>query len=317
MYINRFRLQGINSMTSSGSPDLSDIKHNDWVDRCFSPIFRPYLRLARVDRPVGIWLVLFPCVAALFQASNGWPALKETLIFCVGAFLMRSAGSTVNDIADRNFDAHVERTRFRPLASGQISTRKALFFFVSQLLCAASLLYFLSPFTRILALAVVPLVIIYPFCKRFTYWPQAVLGAAFNWGMVMAWAEIQGEIPFGAVLIWLGAVAWQIGYDTVYAYVDAKDDVRIGIRSTALLFGQHGKGIIMFFYAATVLLWTYGGWLMHMKLPYAFVMMLITVHLFWQTWRLDLKQPSLSFNLFLHNILTGVLLAVAAVAGTI
>lgn len=304
-------------MTSSGSPDLSDIKQNDWVDRWFSPVLRPYLRLARVDRPVGIWLVLFPCMAALFQASNGWPGVKETLIFCLGAFLMRSAGSTVNDIADRNFDAHVERTRFRPLASGQISTRKALFFFVSQLLCAASLLYFLSPFTRILALAVVPLVIIYPFCKRFTYWPQAVLGAAFNWGMLMAWAEIQGDIPFGAVLIWLGAVAWQIGYDTVYAYVDAKDDVRIGIRSTALLFGQRGKGIIMSFYAATVLLWTYGGYLIEMKTPYALVMGLIAVHLFWQTWRLDLKQPSLSFNLFLHNIFTGVLLAVAAIAGTI
>ncbi|KZP71715.1 4-hydroxybenzoate octaprenyltransferase [Enterobacter hormaechei] len=304
-------------MTSPGTSDLSDIKPNDWVDRWFSPAIRPYLRLARLDRPVGIWLVLFPCVAALFQASHGWPALKDTFIFCLGAFIMRSAGSTVNDIADRNFDAHVERTRFRPLASGKISTQQAVLFFIAQLLCAAFLLYFLTPYPRILALAVLPLVIIYPFCKRFTYWPQAVLGVAFNWGMLMAWAEIQGEIPFGAILIWLGAVAWQIGYDTVYAYVDAKDDVRIGIKSTALLFGGHGKAGIMLFYTASVLLWSFGGWGLGMQLPYAAVMVLIAVHLFWQIWHLDLQKPSLSFNLFLHNILTGVLLAVAAMVGTL
>lgn len=304
-------------MTRSDTPDLSDIKHNDWVDRWFTPAIRPYLRLARLDRPVGIWLVLFPCVAALFQASHGWPSLKETLIFCLGAFLMRSAGSTINDIADRNFDAHVERTRFRPLASGQVSVFQAVFFFTLQLLCAAALLYFLTPFTRLMALSVVPLVILYPFCKRFTYWPQAVLGAAFNWGMLMAWGEINGTIPTGAVLVWLGAVAWQIGYDTVYAYVDARDDVQIGIKSTALLFGKYGRASIGAFYAAAVLLWLGGGLLVDMKVPYVAVMALIAVHLFWQIFRLDLQKPSLSFNLFLHNILTGVLLALAALVGTL
>lgn len=156
---------------------------------------------------------------------------------------MRSAGSTANDIADRNFDAHVERTRFRPLASGRVSIRGAVTFFVAQLLCAASQLNFLTPYTRLMALAVVPIVILYPFGKRFTYWPQAILGAAFNWGILMAWSEINGSIPSGAVLIWLGAVAWQIGYDTVYAYVDARDDVKIGIKSTALLFGRHGRAL--------------------------------------------------------------------------
>ncbi|WP_367144501.1 4-hydroxybenzoate octaprenyltransferase [Pantoea stewartii] len=304
-------------MTRSDTPDLSDIKHNDWVDRWFTPATRPYLRLARLDRPVGIWLVLFPCIAALLQASHGWPALKDTLVFCMGAFLMRSAGSTINDIADRNFDAHVERTRFRPLASGQVSVRQAIFFFSVQLLCAACLLYFLTPFTRLMALAVVPLVILYPFCKRFTYWPQAVLGAAFNWGMLMAWGEIDGIIPTGAVLVWLGAVAWQIGYDTVYAYVDARDDVQIGIKSTALLFGKHGRASIGAFYAAAVLLWLCGGLLVGMKAPYVMMMALIAVHLFWQIFRLDLQKPSLSFNLFLHNILTGILLALAALLGTL
>lgn len=224
------------------------------MSRWFSPALTPYLRLARLDRPVGIWLVLFPCVASLFQASHGWPAVREILVFCLGAFLMRSAGSTVNDIAARNFDAHVERTRFRPLASGQVSSRQAVAFFIAQLLFAAGLLYFLMPFTRLMAVAVLPLVVIYPFCKRFTYWPQVVLGAAFNGGMLMAWAEIDGSVPLGAILMWLGAVAWQIGYDTVYAYVDARDDARIGIKSTALLFGRHGRVSITLF----MLLWCCG-----------------------------------------------------------
>lgn len=303
-------------MTSSGPHDLSDIKQNDWVECWFSPALTPYLRLARIDRPVGIWLVLFPCIAALFQASHGWPGAREMVVFCLGAFLMRSAGSTINDIADRNFDAHVERTRLRPLANGQVSTPQAVIFFVIQLLCAAGLLYFLTPFTRLMALAVVPLVILYPFCKRFTYWPQAVLGAAFNWGMLMAWAEINGAVPPGAVLIWLGAVAWQIGYDTVYAYVDARDDVRIGIKSTALLFRERGKACIGLFYAAAVVLWSYGGLLSSMKTPYYVAMAVIAMHMSWQIWRLDLQKPSLSFNLFLHNILTGILLAFAALAGT-
>ena len=303
-------------MTTSGPNDLSDMKKNDWVERWFSPALAPYRRLARLDRPVGIWLVLFPCIAALFQASHGWPGAREIVVFSLGAFLMRSAGSTINDIADRNFDAHVERTRFRPLASGKVSTHQAVIFFIVQLLCAAGLLYFLAPFTRLMALAVVPLVILYPFCKRITYWPQAVLGAAFNWGMLMAWAEIYGAVPPGAVLIWLGAVAWQIGYDTVYAYVDARDDVRIGIKSTALLFGKHGKASIGLFYGAAVVLWSYGGLLSSMKTPYYVVMSVVAIHMSWQVWRLDLRKPSLSFNLFLHNILTGILLALAALAGT-
>ncbi|ALB62600.1 4-hydroxybenzoate polyprenyltransferase [Cronobacter condimenti 1330] len=304
-------------MAAEKSADLSDIHHNDWVDRWFSPAFRPYLRLARVDRPVGIWLTLFPCIAALFQAAHGWPALDTAIIFCLGAFLMRSAGSTINDIADRHFDAHVERTRFRPLASGTISVRKAIAFFVIQLLAAASLLWFLTPLTRLMAVCVVPLVILYPFCKRFTYWPQAILGAAFNWGMLMAWTQINGTVPAGALLMWLGTVAWQIAYDTAYAYADAQDDKRIGLKSTALLFGEHGKMIIAGFYLATLLLWSIGGALLGMSWLYALGMVIIAAYLLWQTWHLDLTNRAQSFNHFLHNILTGVLLALAALAGTL
>jgi 4-hydroxybenzoate polyprenyltransferase len=303
-------------MTAIGRPDLSDIHAGDWVDRRLPSAWRPYTRLARLDRPVGVWLTLFPCLAALIQASHGFPALWQLIVFCLGALLMRSAGSTVNDIADRNFDAHVERTRFRPLASGQLRGRQAIVFLVVELALAGSLLFFLSPDTRLIALCVLPLVFIYPLCKRFTHWPQAVLGAAFNWGMLMAWAEVTGHVPAGAVIMWIGAIAWQIGYDTVYAYVDVKDDTRLGLKSTAILFGRGGKAWIGLFYALTVASWSLGGWLSGMSLPYAAGMVVIAAHLAWQTRRIDLKRPELNFRLFQSNILTGLLLACAAFAGT-
>lgn len=304
-------------MTAASRPDLSDINLDDWVERRLPRAWRPYTRLARLDRPVGIWLTLFPCWAALIPASHGFPDIRELLIFSLGALLMRSAGSTVNDIADRKFDGHVERTRFRPLANGQIGILQALSFLVVQLALAASLLFFLSPYTRLVAICVVPLVFIYPLCKRFTHWPQAVLGAAFNWGMLLAWAEVAGHIPLGAILMWSGAIAWQIGYDTVYAYVDVKDDTRLGLKSTAILFGRHGKAIIGVFYGLAVGAWALGGWLLGMSLPYMLGILVIAAHLAWQTGRIDLVRPEVNYRLFLANILTGLLLAGAAVLGTL
>ncbi|MGY5776972.1 4-hydroxybenzoate octaprenyltransferase [Rhizobium sp. LEGMi135b] len=304
-------------MNVSTRPDLSDIKLGDWVDRRLPAALRPYTRLARLDRPVGIWLTLFPCWAALIQASHGFPDLGQLAIFSLGALLMRSAGSTVNDIADRKFDGYVERTRFRPLASGQIGVPQALIFLAVELALAASLLLFLTPYTRIIAICVLPLVFVYPLCKRFTYWPQAILGAAFNWGMLMAWSEVAGTIPVGAVLMWLGAIAWQIGYDTVYAYVDVRDDTQLGLKSTAILFGARGKTFIGLFYAMAVAAWSVGGWMAGMSLPYVVGMLVIAAHLAWQTWRLDLSRPEINYRLFLANILTGVLLAAGAFAGTL
>jgi 4-hydroxybenzoate polyprenyltransferase len=304
------------TMTTLGRPDLSDIHRGDWVDRRLPNGWRPYTRLARLDRPVGIWLTLFPCWAALIQASHGFPDLRQLAVFSLGALLMRSAGPTINDIADRKFDGHVERTRFRPLASGQIGTPQAFVFLAVQLALAASLLFFLTPYTRLIAICVLPLVFIYPLCKRFTHWPQAVLGAAFNWGVLMAWAEVAGHIPAGAVLMWAGAIAWQIGYDTVYAYVDVKDDTRLGLKSTAILFGQHGKISIGAFYGLAVGAWSLGGWLLGMSTPYVIVMLVIAAHLAWQTWRMDLARPEVNFRLFLANILTGALLACTAFVGT-
>ncbi len=303
-------------MPTINRPDLSDIHLDGWVDRRLPSAWRPYAKLARLDRPVGIWLTLFPCWAALIQASHGFPDIRRLAIFSLGALLMRSAGSTVNDIADREFDGNVERTRFRPLASGQIGLSQAIAFLALELALAASLLLFLNPHTRLIAICVLPLVFIYPLCKRVTHWPQAVLGAAFNWGMLMAWAEVAGRIPAGAVLMWAGTIAWQIGYDTVYAYVDVQDDARLGLKSTAILFGHRGKAWIGLFYALTVGAWSIGGWLLGMSMSYAIGMIVIAAHLAWQIWCLDLSRPEVNFRLFLSNVLTGVLLACGAFIGT-
>src|SRR5690606_30328105 len=159
----------------STNSDLNDIRHNDWVEHYLPAAWRPYARLCRLDRPVGTWLTLLPCIAALIQAQHGVPALLRFVVFCLGALLMRSVGCTVNDICDRNFDKHVERTRFRPLTSGQISLQQAIIFLIAQLAVAALLLFFINSYSRWLAIALVPLVFIYPLCKRFTYWPQLVL----------------------------------------------------------------------------------------------------------------------------------------------
>jgi 4-hydroxybenzoate polyprenyltransferase len=265
---------------------------------------------------VGVWLTLFPCWAALIQASHGFPNFQTLTVFSLGALLMRSAGSTVNDIADRKFDGHVERTRFRPLASGQIGVLQAAIFLAVQLALSASLLLFLTPFTRLVAVCVLPLVFVYPLCKRFTHWPQVVLGAAFNWGMLMAWAEVVGCIPVGAILMWAGAVAWQVGYDTVYAYVDVKDDTRLGLKSTAILFGPHGKLAVGVCYTLAIAAWSTGGGLADMSPLYAIGMTVTAAHLAWQTWRIDLSRPEVNYRLFLANILTGLLLAGTALLGT-
>ncbi|NLJ51229.1 MAG: 4-hydroxybenzoate octaprenyltransferase [Alcaligenaceae bacterium] len=302
---------------STTQPDLSDIHHDDWVERYLPASWRPYARLARIDRPVGTWLTVLPCLAALFQAAGGFPDIGRLIIFCLGAVLMRSVGCTMNDIWDRDFDKHVERTRFRPLTSGQISLKQAVIFLFAQFALAAVLLFFINSYSRWMAVALVPLVIIYPLCKRFTHWPQAVLGAAFNWGMLMAWSDTNNTIPLAAWAMWLGTVAWQIGYDAIYGYTDIKDDLKLGLKSAAIRFGDNGHYWLSGFYIATMVLWLWGGWSMGMGWGYFVLMVLIAAHLTWQLKRFDVNKPERSFALFRANMLTGVLLVAAAWLGTL
>jgi 4-hydroxybenzoate polyprenyltransferase len=299
------------------APDLNDIRPDDWVDHWLPRSWGPYARLCRLDRPVGTWLTLLPCLAALVQAADGWPALFRLIIFSLGALLMRGIGCTFNDIFDRDFDKKVERTRFRPLTSGQLSLKNALYFALGQLAVCALLLLAINEYSRWLALALMPIVIVYPLCKRFTYWPQVVLGIGFNWGMLMAWSDTQNAVPPAAVAMWAGAVLWQVGYDSIYAYVDVRDDLSLGLHSTAMRFADSGKVWISGFYGAAIALWVYSGVALHMDWPYYAVMAILAGHFIWQMCLFDLARPDRNFMLFRANIWVGVLLVAGALAGTV
>lgn len=302
---------------ASGVPDLSDMRPDDWVERWLPHSWGPYARLCRLDRPVGTWLTLLPCVAALVQAADGWPDFFRLFIFSLGALLMRGVGCTINDIFDRDFDKKVERTRFRPLTSGQLSLKNAVFFLLGQLAVCAMLLLAVNEYSRWLAVLLVPIVIVYPLCKRFTYWPQVVLGIGFNWGMLMAWSDTQNTVPLAAIAMWVGAVLWQVGYDSIYAYVDVRDDKRLGLHSTAMRFAQNGKRWISGFYAAALILWVYSGIGMQLAWGYYLVLAAIAAHFIWQMRVFDLARPDRNFMLFRSNMWIGVLAVIATVAGTV
>jgi 4-hydroxybenzoate polyprenyltransferase len=224
---------------------VADATDLNWVDR-FCPLWsRPYLRLSRADRPAGTWLLLIPCWWGLLlailldpnglQPMDGWIAVG----CAIGAFLMRGAGCTWNDIADRHIDAQVERTRSRPLPSGQVSTKQALVWMIIQTLLAACILFTFNLFTIGMGiLALIP-VAIYPFAKRFTWWPQVFLGLAFNWGAMLAWAAHTGSLALTPILLYLAGIAWTLFYDTIYAHQDIEDDALIGVKSTARLFADN------------------------------------------------------------------------------
>lgn len=245
-----------------GTIPVADSTGN-WVDRGAPAWARPYLRLARADRPIGSWLLLLPCwwSAALAAVAAGvrWPDWKLLLLFAIGAVAMRGAGCTWNDILDRNLDRAVERTRSRPIPSGQVSVKGALVFLAALALAGLCVLVQLNRFaiaTGIVSLAVVAL---YPLAKRVTWFPQAVLGLAFSWGALMGWAASFGRLDPPALLLYAGSILWVIGYDTIYAHQDREDDALIGVRSTARLFEHNTKPALAAFYAAAVILIALAG----------------------------------------------------------
>src|ERR1019366_1606229 len=229
----------------------------NWVDRRAPAWTRPYVPLGRLDRPIGAWLLLLPCWLSLGLAAVRAAqliSLWHTLLFFVGAFAMRGAGCTWNDIVDRDLDASVERTRSRPIPSGQISVVQAAVFLVLQALIGFAVLISFNTFTIAIGIASLAIVAVYPFMKRITYWPQTVLGLAFVLGALMGWAGAFGRLDVPAVLLYAGSIAWVIGYDTIYAHQDREDDALIGIKSTALLFGARTKPMLALFYALAVIL---------------------------------------------------------------
>ena len=293
-----------------GAGRVADSTGN-WVDGVAPAWARPYLRLARLDRPIGSWLLLMPCwwsvgLAAVHAGSqvNLW----HLLLFFVGAFAMRGAGCTWNDIVDRDLDARVERTRSRPIPSGQVTVASAAAFLVLQALVGLAVLLQFNRFTIYVGFASLAVVAIYPFMKRITYWPQIVLGLAFSWGALMGWPATFARLDLPALLLYAGAISWVIGYDTIYAHQDREDDALIGIKSTALLFRERTKPMLALFYELAVALIALAGWSAGAGLVFALGLLAFATHLAWQIARLDVDDPIDCLVVFKSNRDAGLIL---------
>ena len=302
---------------------VADAYRGNWVDRLAPAWSRPYLRLSRADRPIGTWLLLLPCwwsvglAAAADPAGPGWQDLWIALGCTIGAFLMRGAGCTWNDITDREFDAAVARTRSRPIPSGQVTVKGAAVWMVMQaLISCVILLTFNLPTILLGVLALVP-VAVYPFAKHFTWWPQAFLGLAFNWGALLAWTAHTGSLGWPAVLLYLAGIAWTLFYDTIYAHQDKEDDALIGVKSTARLFAGATRIWLRGFLAISVLLMAQAI-ILAMSGPASVLALVIALagvwglgwHMAWQLARLDIDDPEGCLHLFRSNRDTGLIPAV-------
>jgi 4-hydroxybenzoate polyprenyltransferase len=303
------------------SPDgtVADAPPDNWVDRHAPAWTRPYLRLSRADRPIGTWLLLIPCwwglaLAILYDQQPRW---EDAWIFIgcgIGAWLMRGAGCTWNDITDRDFDGRVARTRSRPIPSGQVTVKQAAAWMVLQALLAACILFTFNWSAISLGVLSLVLVTIYPFAKRFTWWPQVFLGLAFNWGAVLAWTAHTGSLAAPAVVLYASGIAWTLFYDTIYAHQDTEDDALIGVKSTARLFGRNTAHWLRRFLMATVGLM--GLAVVFSGLPQASVMAMVLAlagpwamgwHMAWQLRGLDIDNPAKCLQLFRANRDTGMI----------
>ncbi|WP_315779056.1 4-hydroxybenzoate octaprenyltransferase [Bradyrhizobium sp. SZCCHNPS1003] len=284
----------------------------NWVDTLAPVWSRPYLRLARFDRPIGSWLLLMPCwwSAALAAGIAGNLSMLPAWIglYFVGAFVMRGAGCTWNDITDRDLDAKVERTRSRPIPAGQVGVKQALAFLVAQALIGLVVLLQFNRFAIATGIASLLIVAIYPFMKRVTWWPQVVLGLAFSWGALMGFAVAFGRIDATALLLYAGSISWVIAYDTIYAHQDAEDDALIGIKSTARLFADRTHLALVIFYSLAVILIGATFATAHVHVAAWLGLACFAAHLGWQIRRLDIADPALCLRVFKSNRDAGLLL---------
>jgi 4-hydroxybenzoate polyprenyltransferase len=305
---------------SDAAARVADATGN-WVDTHAPQWSRPYLRLSHLDRPIGSWLLLMPCWwSAALAAGIGHNIARLPLVialFFLGAFAMRGAGCTWNDITDRDLDAKVERTRSRPIPAGQVSVPQALVFLVVQALVGLAVLLQFNRFAIMTGIASLIIVAVYPFMKRITWWPQIVLGLAFSWGALMGFAVTLGRIDAAAVALYAGSIAWVIGYDTIYAHQDAEDDALIGVKSTALLFGARTQAALMVFYALAVVLIGAALALAGTGWPAWVGLAAFAAHLAWQIRRLEIGDPALCLRLFKSNRDAGLLLFAGLLADAV
>jgi 4-hydroxybenzoate polyprenyltransferase len=289
----------------------------NWVDTGAPHWLRPYLRLTRLDRPIGWWLLLLPCwwSAALAGIANGaWgPDPWHVLLFLLGAIVMRGAGCTWNDLVDRDIDARVERSRSRPIPSGQVSVPAAYMFLVAQALVGLLILLQFNRFAVMVGIASLAVVAIYPFMKRVTYWPQIFVGLAFSWGALMGWAAARGRLELPAFLLYAGSIAWVIHYDTIYAHQDREDDALVGLKSTALLFAERTKPALALFSGAAVVLIGLAGYVAGGGLIFALGLAAFAAHLAWQIARIDIASPDSCLAMFRANRDAGLILFAALI----
>jgi len=292
---------------------MSDIRAGDWADRHAPAAFRPYIRLARLDRPIGTWLLLFPGWWSIAMAAEHWPDWVLLALFGLGALAMRGAGCTLNDLVDRDIDAQVARTRTRPLPSGAVTPAQAVAFMALLLAIGAAVLVSFNRFAIVLGLAVLALIATYPFMKRITYWPQFFLGLNFNWGALLGWAAVRGELDWTPVLLYLGGIAWTLGYDTIYAHQDKEDDVRIGVKSSALALGESTRPWLFAFYAGAVVLWSIAGTSAGLAWPYYLGLGIAALQMAWQAAQVDLGDPEDCLAKFRSNRVVGWALLLGAI----
>lgn len=265
----------------------------------------PYIKLMRLNQPVGILLLLCPCLISLNMASHGYLDIKLTIVFTLGAILMRSAGCIINDIIDRDIDNKVMRTKNRPLANGEINLFQARKILIILLVLASLLLFFLNKLAIIICMLSVLMITLYPFCKRFTYWPQLMLGLTFNIGVLVAWVSVREAITLPGVLLYIGCVFWTLGYDTIYAHQDLKDDLALGLKSTAIKFGNNTEKYLNLFYTITITMFAFSGNLSNIGNLYNPLLILPTLLLFWQVKTLEIDNQENCARRFKANILVG------------
>jgi len=298
---------------SSQAP--ADAVAQNWVESTPRAI-RPYLQLMRLDRPIGSWLLFWPCVCGLVLGAmadergfTAWRDLYDVVLFGIGTVVMRGAGCTFNDIVDRKIDAQVARTRGRPIPSGRVGVTGAAIFTIILALIGLSILLQFNRFTVVLGMVSLILVGAYPFMKRITWWPQAWLGLTFNWGALMGFAAQTGHLDLPDILLYAGLFFWTLGYDTIYAHQDKEDDALIGVKSTARLLMNHSGTWILRFYAVCFTLVLASGFAEHAGWLFAPVMLIAGAHLLWQVRRLDINNASTCLTLFRANASTGALFA--------
>ncbi len=302
----------------------SDIVRDHWTLRLTPKGVWPYIKLARFDRPIGVWLLLFPCWWSLALATAASPAhgldwgfVWLVFLFALGATVMRGAGCTYNDIVDRDFDAKVARTAERPIPSGQVTTRQATLFLGLLLLIGLAVLLQLNRYAILVGVASLALVFTYPFMKRITYWPQAWLGITFNWGALVGWSAVQGTLDWPPVILYVAGLAWTLGYDTIYAHQDKEDDALIGVKSTALKFGDATKPWLWFFYTVTALLIAVSGASVALPWPFWLALAGVVVHFCWQIVTLDIDDPKDCLAKFKSNRNVGWILFAGLLASAV